>query len=187
MAQPPTWHRRIAAFGVLVAAAGALIATSPPPPDESTLSATFAGGAQLTPAVPMTGRVTLDVSAAALPLLDDGLERVTGKVTFAGAHEGIRLVVQPIGVAAEPDELEGRITWTIEQLCRVAEPCRREFDITIELLGTPAGEPRFGRFQSTLEITYTYRDANPPGAAASWTGSPELALPTGPPASKQAP
>jgi len=186
-AQPPTWRRRLAAFGVLAVAAGALIATSPPRPDESTLSATFAGGAGLTAAEPMTGRVTLDVSAAALPLLDDSLKRINGTVTFSGAHEGIRLVVRPIGVAAEPDELAGETTWAIAQLCRVAEPCRREFDVTLELLGAPAGERRFGRFQATLEITYTYIDANPAGATASWTGSAELALPTAPPATTQSP
>ena len=157
---------------MLGVSAAALLATSPAPPPRSTLTATFSGGASLSTPEPVTGRVTLEVSAAALPRIDDALRRVRGTVTFTSSNPAIRLTVEPVGVAGATTG-ERANTWDIEQLCRVAEPCRRDFEVTVGR-GQGGLPTAFAGFQATLELVYEYQDANPPGAAASWSASAEL-------------
>ena len=180
----PTWRRRLAAFGVFLVASAALIATSPAPPDRTELEATFTGRAEVRGTAETTGRVTLELSAAALPRLDDGLKSMSGTVTFSGSHTGVALTVRPLGVEVEPRgperdtaTLGDEITWPIEELCRIAEPCIREFEVTIALPDLAEDEVREAGFQAILQITYVYMDANPPGAMASWAGSPEITPP----------
>lgn len=188
----PTWRRRFAAFGVFLVAGAALMATSPAPPERTELEATFTGRAEVRGSREATGRVTLELSAAALPRLDDGLKSMSGKVTFSGSHTGVALTVRPLGVEAEPrgpeldtDTLGDEITWPIEELCRIAEPCVREFEVTIALPDLAEDEVREAGFLAILEITYVYMDANPAGAAGSWAGSPEITPPRPTPLSTQ--
>ena len=183
MAQSPTWRRRLAAFGVLGLAAGALIATSPPPIPKSTLESTFRAAPELTGANPrITGVVTLDLSAAALPPPSNRSLRLSGTVSITARNDlGVRTSVRPLGVVAQPSESEAvgsevLATWPIEQLCRVAEPCRREFEVTMELLGgTLPGAGQSASFMASVEIVYHEIDAIPPGATATWSASPEIA------------
>jgi hypothetical protein len=176
VAESPTRRRRITAIGVLALAAGALIATSPPPPPRSTLDATFHASPRLTAAAPrVTGVVTLELSAAALPAPASGQLRVSGTVEIAAANvHSIGIRVRPLGVVAARGEGQVPGTWSIEQLCRVAEPCRRDFEVTLELIAPPASESVPAPFEATVQIVYAEIDQVPLGATVSWSATPEL-------------
>ena len=187
MAESPTWRRRIASIGVLALAAGALIATSPPALPSSTLDANFRASPQLSAAVPrITGLVTLDLSDAVLPRPGDDRVRVSGLVAFRTISGGFRMDVRPVGVALPgASDAADEPMWSIETLCRAAEPCHREFEVTLQLLGAGSGDVVDADFEATLEILYQEIDANPEGAEASWSGSAGLEPVPAPAATRQ--
>lgn len=171
MAEYPAWRRRLTALGVLLLAAGALIATSPPL-IQSSLEASHSGTAELTLEAPRaTGRVRLDLSAAALPAADDRDLRVSGTVGFyvRNPNTDVRMRVSALGTVAAAAETEGSTSWPIEQLCRVAEPCQREFEVTFEWLDPQPAVTQRGSFEATVRIVYDRVETNPDGAAADWS------------------
>ena len=183
MAEYPTWRRRLAALAVLVLACGALVATSPAI-IQSSLDASHSGSAELTLEAPrVTGRVTLELSAAALPAAGDRSPRVSGTVGFSqrNQNDDMRMSVRATGVDAAPAESDGSVNWPIEQLCRVAEPCKREFEVTFEWLDPQPGTIQRGSFDATLQIVYDRVENNPEGATAGWSDSVSFApAPAGP-------
>ena len=183
MAEYPTWRRRLAALGVLVLAAGALIATSPAVV-QSTLEASHSSTVELTLEAPhATGRVRLDLSAAALPAAEDRDLRVSGSVAFNERNQdpGVRMSVRAAGIDAAPVETDDSASWPIEQLCRVAEPCQREFDVTFEWLDPQPGPAHRVTFEATVRVVYDRVESNPDGATASWSDTtPFASAPTGP-------
>jgi hypothetical protein len=179
VAESPTWRRRLASIGVLLLAAGALIATSPAPPPSSTLDAAF----RASPEFPVTttrinGRMTLELSAAALPGPREDRVRVSGSVTFRALSARIRIAARPLGVVLAGGDYPNRDepSWSIEALCRVAEPCRREFEVTLTLVDPIPGGTTVADFEADLQIQYSEIDANPDGATASWSASAELGM-----------
>ena len=171
MAEYPTRRRRLAALGVLVLAAGALIATSPAVV-QSTLEASHSGNVELTLAAPRaTGRVRLDLTAAALPAAGDRDLRVSGSVAFNERNRdpAVRMSVRVVGIDAAPVATNDSASWPIEQLCRVAEPCQREFDVTFEWLDPQPGMTHRVTFAATVRIVYDRVESNPQGATADWS------------------
>lgn len=173
MAKHPAWRRRVGAVAVLVLASGALIATSPAV-IQSTLEASYSGDVELTLDAPrVTGRVRLDLSANALPALGDQRLRVSGTVDFYARNKNaaVRMSVQPVDIDAPPAESEVSTGWPIELLCRVAEQCQREFEVTFEWLDAEPGSTQRASFEATVRITYDQAEHNPEGATAGWTES----------------
>jgi hypothetical protein len=183
VARYPTRRRRFAALGVLVVAAGALIATSPAVV-QSTLEASHSGNVELTLATPRaTGRVRLDLSAAALPAADDRSLGLSGSVAFNERNQdpAVRMSVRAAGIDAAPVETDDSAGWPIEQLCRVAEPCQREFDVTLEWHDPQPGTTHRVTFVATLRVVYGGVESNPDGATARWSDTtPFASAPTGP-------
>lgn len=168
---------------MLVVASGALIATSPSA-IQSFLNATYSGAAELTPVAPrVTGRVLLELSAAALPAARDSSRRVSGTVVFRQSVEdaGVRMGVQPVGIDPPPAEDVGSVWWPIEQLCRVAEPCQREFEVTLEWVAPQPGTVRRSDFTARAEITFEGVETNPAGASGSWRQTADFAPAPGAP------
>lgn len=178
-------RRRVAAVIVLVVACGALVATTPSQ-IQSTLSASYSGSAALTFEAPRaTGLVELDLSAAVLPEIDDDSRlRIRGTVRFeqrGAAHEAVVLHVRPVGIDAASHEEYGAIVWPIEHLCRVAEPCQREFEVALEWVNPEPGGAQQGSFQAIVEVVYEEMEENPEGATADWSESaPFASAPIGP-------
>jgi hypothetical protein len=171
LAAHPTRRRRLAALAVLVLACGALVATSPAIV-QSSLDASHPGSAELTLEAPrVTGRVTLDLSAAALPAAGDRGLRVSGSVGISkrSQNAAVRMSVRAAGVDAAPAESDGSASWPIEQLCRVGEPCQREFEVTFEWLDPQPGTIQRETFDATVRIVYDRVEKNPEGATASWS------------------
>lgn len=183
MAETPTLRRRLAALAVFAVASGALIATSPAR-IQSSLEASHSGTAELTFAVPrVSGTVLLDLSAAALPAAGDRRLRVSGTVNFndSDSDDEVHMSVRSVEVDAAPLESDGSTTWPIEQLCRVAEPCQRAFEVTLEWLHPEAGASRRGAFRAMSRIEYEQVETNPEGASARWSITSDFApAPGGP-------
>lgn len=181
----PLVRRRIAAIVVLVMAGGAMIATTPSQV-ESTLSASYSGSAELTFEAPRaTGLVKLDLSATALPELDpESRIRIRGTVRFepsGAAGEAVSMDVRPVGMDAASYEEYGAIVWPIEHICRVAEPCQREFEVTFEWANPEPGAVQQGSFRAIAEVVYQEMEKNPDGATANWSESTSfVSSPIGP-------
>lgn len=187
MAESPTWRRRLAAWGVLALSAGALIATSPPAPPSATLSASFAGSPTLAAgASDVTGILTLDLSPEVLPIPDDGRMRIRGTVTLTPRNSAVRLSVRPLGVVVDEAATE-ILTWPIEALCRVGEPCHREFEVMLSHVGAPSPGTLAAPFDAKVEVTYQEVDGVPAGARATWSPDAVLAPPTAPPSAMPGP
>ena len=191
MARTPAWRRRVGAIAVLILASGALVATSPAV-IQSTLEASHSGDVELTLDAPrVTGRVMLDLSANALPAPGDQRIRVGGTVDFYQRNQNaaVRMGVRPVDIDAAPAEGEVATSWPIEQLCRVAERCQREFEVTFEWLDAKPGTTQRAAFDATARITYDQAESSPDGAIAAWTetapfapapGGPVIAATTNP-------
>ncbi|HTE66254.1 MAG TPA: hypothetical protein VK736_08345 [Candidatus Binatia bacterium] len=171
MAEYPTWRRRLAALGVLVLACAALVATTPAI-IQSSLDASHSGSTDLTLEAPrVTGRVVLELSAAALPATGERGLRVSGTVGVSqrNPNAAVRMSVRAAGVDAAPSESDSSASWPIEQLCRVAEPCQREFEVTFEWLDPQPDTIQRGSFDATVRIDYNGVEKNPEGATAIWS------------------
>ena len=175
--------RRRVAIGLLVLSCVALVATSPVEV-ESLLTATASDSVQLTIDDPRAaGRIQLSLSAAALPVIEQPLYEPFGEVRFRlpREDEGIVAVVRPVGVEAVPYEQYDTLIFPIEQLCRVAEPCEREFEVTLEWAEPREEIPTTAAYTAELEITYPEVEHNPDGASATWATTADLlAAPAGP-------
>jgi len=177
-----TSGRRIAAVGLVIASCVALLATSPAI-IESRLTASAGDATPLTMDAPRaTGRVLLSLSAEAIPLAADDLHGPNGRVRFRLPSE-VNIVgdVRPVGIDAVSYEEYGYLVFSLEQLCRVAEPCEREFEVTIEWTDPRAEFPTSASYAVDLEIVYPDVETNPAGATAALTTSASFApAPAGP-------
>lgn len=174
--------RRAAAILVLLLMCAGLLATSYAPV-ESKLAASQALSAALTNDEPRaTGRLRLSLNAAALPV-DDGLYRTDGVVTLELPRHlsgVITMTVSGVDLTVVSGEEYGRTVIPIEQLCRVAEPCERELEISLEWLA-PDSTSLSASVQANLEIVYHEREEPPDGAEVAITPAAEMtAQPAGP-------
>jgi hypothetical protein len=174
-------RRAFAIFVLLVACAG-LLATSPPI-IESKLTASGGLIATLTSEEPRaTGRLHLSLTAAALPV-DDGLSRTDGVLTLdlPGHLSGvIAMNVRGVDLAIVPGEEYGATVIPIEQLCRVAEPCERELEVSVEWLA-PDSTSLGVTVNARLEMVYHEREVVPDGARiAIEQGTTMAPVPAGP-------
>jgi hypothetical protein len=183
----PSGARRAAAVLVLLVMCAGLLATSYAPV-ESTLAASQALTATLTSDEPQaTGRIRLALNAAALPV-DDGVYRTDGVLTLdmpAHLSRVITMTVTGVDLTVVPGEEYGRIVIPIEQLCRVAEPCERELEISLEWLA-PDSTSLSASVQANLEIVYHEREEAPDGAEVAITRSAEMTAQPGAPAIRSA-
>jgi hypothetical protein len=170
--QDSSSRRRIGAVVVLLVSAVALVATSPAIV-ESTLTVTRSQSVELTADAPRAvGRLQLSLSPEALPVRDDSLRRVSGAVRFdpsTADDDEVVLDVRPIGLDAIPHDEYGALTFPIEQLCRVAEPCEVAFEVTIEWLAPRDGARMPVSHTAGVEILFHDVEENPTGATAAWT------------------
>lgn len=153
----------------------ALVATSPPI-IESKLTASQALAATLTSDEPRaTGRIRLSLNAAALPV-DDGLNTTEGILTLELPRHlsgVISMTVSGVDLAVATREGSGTTVIPIEQLCRVAEPCERELEISLEWLA-PDSTSLSASVQANVEIVYHEREEPPDGAEVAFTPSAEM-------------
>lgn len=178
----PGGARRAAAVVVLLVMCAGLLATSYAPV-ESRLTASQAVTATLTGDEPRaTGRIRLSVNAAALPV-DDGPYRTDGVLTLdmpAHLSRVITMTVSGVDLTIIPGEEYGATVIPIEQLCRVAEPCERELEISLEWLAPDSTSLTAG-VQANLEMVYHEREEVPDGAQVNIVRSAEMsAQPAGP-------
>ena len=176
--------RRAAALAVLVLAGAALVATSPPP-DSATFDADHTVIVELLPDAPrVVGRLTLELSAAALPPLEvvpagiEGSVRfdIIGGDTFAGV--AIRAVSLDVPAVAATESLGA--TFDLADLCAIGEACTRSFEVTVDDLGA-GGAGREVRVRAQVAVTYDRLLEVPDGAAAAWQQPVEFtAGPAGP-------
>ena len=181
-ARPSEAKRRAAAVLVLLVMCAGLLATSYAPV-EANLTASQALAATLTSDEPRaTGRIRISLNATAVPV-DDGVYRTDGELTLElpGHLSGvITMTVTGVDLPVVPGEEYGRIVIPIEQLCRVAEPCERELEISLEWLA-PDSTSLAASVQANLGIVYHEREEAPDGAEVAITPSAEMtAQPAGP-------
>lgn len=172
---PKDAKRRAAALVVLLVMGAALLATSPAV-IESELTASHAIAATLTSEEPRaTGRIALALSAAALPL-DDGPYRTEGtlRLSLPDHLSGvIAMTVSGVDLPVVPLDEYGTVAIPIEQLCRVAEPCERELEVSVEWLA-PDSTSLTANVQAGLSIVYHEREEPPEGATVAITPSAEM-------------
>jgi len=175
-------RRRASAIFVLLVACAGLLATSPAI-IESKLTASGGLIATLTSSEPRaTGRLRISLTAAALPV-DDGLYRTDGALTLdlpdhlSGV---ISLNARGVDIPVVPGEGYGAIVIPVEQLCRVAEPCERELEVSVDWLA-PDSTSLSVTVNANLELVYHEREVVPEGAQiAIEQGATMTALPAGP-------
>ncbi|MGH2489353.1 MAG: hypothetical protein ACRDFR_07035 [Candidatus Limnocylindria bacterium] len=92
----------------------------------------------------------------------------------------ITMTVSGVDLTVVPGEEYGRTVIPIEQLCRVAEPCERELEISLEWLA-PDSTSLTASVQANLEMVYHEREEAPAGAEVGITPSVAMApQPAGP-------
>jgi hypothetical protein len=170
-------RRRIAVFVVATVAAVATIATSPSHPqsrvDRSTPATVALSGASPR----AVGRFVLTLSQNTLPVGTPASKPPQGTVSFAVSSMGgtgaggdgpVQVTASAVGIETPARSDSAGPSWPIEQLCRVAEPCRREFDVSVEWLQPRPGTSITVKIAATLAIVYDLWESPPPGATAAW-------------------
>ena len=168
-------RRRIAAMLVALVAAGATIATSQSP-IVSRLNATDVANVTLDDGAPRAvGRFILTLSPQALPVGTSAAPAPTGTVMFdierAGTGTGpspVAITAAALGIPQAPKINLGVPSWPIDQLCRVAEPCRREFEVSAEWLEPKDGASITVAVRAGLAIAFENWEVLPTGATATW-------------------
>jgi hypothetical protein len=179
MAERGDRRRRFAVYVVAIIAAAATIATSPPQVQSRVQSSSNAT-VHLDAASPRAvGRFVLKLSPEVLPQETPSGPRPSGTVGFTpdtrnagvvttGASNPVLISVSAVGIA-DPPKVDGSASsWPIEDLCRLAEPCRREFEVTAEWLRPQQGRTIDVPIAANLSILYDRWESPPPGATASW-------------------
>jgi hypothetical protein len=187
-------RRRIAALVVALIAAGATLATSAPH-IESRLDGTAVANVTLDDGAPRAvGRFILSLSREALPVGTTTLYAPTGTVTFAiqpsatgiGPSSPVAITATAVGVPQKPKVDLGASSWPIEQLCRVEEPCRREFEVSAEWLEPKDGTSIQVAVRAALAMRYENRELLPTGATATWDDESFVAMAPAPAVSAEA-
>lgn len=162
-------RRRMAVVVVAIVAGAATIATSPPIVQsrvEQSTRATVALSGETPRAV---GRFVLTMSQKTLPGGTTAGDPPKGTVGFVLADMGpVQITATAIGIETPARSDQAGPSWPIEQLCRVAEPCRREFDVSVEWLQPRAGTSIEVPIVAAVSITYDRWESPPPGATAAW-------------------
>ena len=162
-------RRRIAVVVVAIVAGAATIATSQSIVQsrvEQTTRATVALSGETPRAV---GRFVLTLSQNTLPGGTTAGDPPKGTVGFVVAGMGpVQITATAIGIETPARSDPAGPSWPIEQLCRVAEPCRREFDVSVEWLQPRAGTSIKVPIAAAVSITYDRWESPPPGATAAW-------------------
>jgi hypothetical protein len=179
MAERADTRRRIAVYLVAVIAASATIATSPPHVESRVQSSSNATIRLDSISPRAVGRFVLNLSPEVLPVRTSSGPSPSGTVTFtpdmrdAGAPTTgdaipVLISVSAVGITDRPT-VDGSVSsWPVELLCRLAEPCRREFEVTAEWLRPEAGRTIEVPVSANLWILYDRWESPPPGASASW-------------------
>jgi hypothetical protein len=184
-------RRRIAIYAVTVVGVAATIATSPPHVESRVQSSTKAT-VHLDGATPRSvGRFTLTLSPEVLPEQSSSGPQPTGTVTFtpdmrdagvpvSGQSNPVLISAAAVGIP-DPPKVDGSASsWPIANLCRLAEPCRREFEVTAEWLRPAAGRSIDFPINANLDIVYDRWESPPPGATASWAAGEFVAAAASP-------
>jgi hypothetical protein len=194
MDERPGTRRRIASILVALVAAGATIATSAPH-IESRLDGTSVASVTLDDATPRAvGRFVLNLPREALPVGTTALYAPTGTVTFTiqpsttgiGPSSPVAITATAVGVPQKPTIDLGASSWPIEQLCRVEEPCRREFEVSAEWLEPKDGTSIQVPVRAALALRYENWEALPTGATATWDDEAFVPMAPAPAVSAQA-
>lgn len=172
-------RRRISVLVVAIVAAAATLATSPSNPQGHVNVSTPATVTLSDLAPRAVGRLVLTLSPGTLPLGTTVGPTPKGTVSFvvsgpggtgAGGNSPVSITATAIGIPipAQPDQYTAAPSWPIDQLCRIAEPCRREFDVSAEWL-QPRPETEIDvQIAANVAIVYDRWESPPPGANATW-------------------
>jgi hypothetical protein len=172
-------RRRISVLVVAVVAAAATLATSPSNPHANVDGSTSATVTLSDDAPRAVGRFVLTLSPGTLPLGTTVGPTPKGSASFVVSGSGgsgaagngpIQITATAIGIPtpAQPDPYTAAPSWPIDQLCRIAEPCRREFDVSAEWL-QPRPETKIDvHIAANVAIVYDRWESPPPGANATW-------------------
>jgi hypothetical protein len=170
-------RRRISVLVVAIVAAAATLATSQTPPQAYVNGSTPATVTLTGEAPRAVGRFVLTLSSGTLPLGTSAAPTPKGTVSFmvsgpggtgAGGNGPVQITATAVGIdtPARPDPAGP--SWPIDQLCRVAEPCRREFDVSVEWLQPRPGTSIDVPIVANVAIVYDRWESPPPGATAAW-------------------
>jgi hypothetical protein len=170
-------RRRIAVFVVAIVAAAATIATSPSNPQGHVDGSTPAKVVLTDDAPRAAARFVLTLSDSTLPRVTGAATLPSGTVSFvvadasgsgAGGDGPVQITASAVGVTTPAGSDPTGPSWPIDQLCRVAEPCRREFDVSVEWLRpTPNGSITVP-VTAKVALLYDRWESPPPGATATW-------------------
>jgi hypothetical protein len=138
-----------------------------------------------------TGRFVLSLSAESLPVRTVAAPTPKGTVTFAvgaagaggggvGANGPLQVTATAVGIPEPAQLVNGAPSWPIDQLCRVAEPCHREFEVAVEWLRPQAGSSVKVPMQASLQMLYDGRETLPSGATADWESGEFKGVPAAP-------
>ena len=172
-------RRRISVLVVAIVAGAATLATSQTPQQAHVDSSTPAT-VVLSDAEPRAvGRFVLTLSPGSLPVGTSVGPTPTGMVWFvvsgpggtgAGGNDPVQITATAVGIAtpAQPDPYQAAPSWPIGQLCRIAEPCRREFEVSVEWLQPRPETSIEVRIAANVGLVYDRSESPPPGATATW-------------------
>ena len=194
MAERADTRRRISVYLVALVASAATIATSPAQV-QSRIEASSSATVTLDAASPRaTGRFVLTLSPEVLPEQTPSGPQPRGTVTFTpdmrnagvttSGENPVLISVKAVGIADRPKVEGSSSSWSIEDLCRLAEPCLREFEVGAEWLRPEAGRTISVPIAATFSVLYDRWESPPPGAMARWetgafaTASASPTLPT---------
>lgn len=168
--RPRIGARRGMSVLVLAVSCVALLATSQLP-DQATLSAnSVLAGTVSADAPRVAGTLRIGLSAAALPVGSETIDRVSGqlRISASGVERGrlVLTVTTPTGPVAPLDDPYGATLVPIEQLCPAAEPCDTEVELAVEWLGAGRGMLGEVRLTAVLEVVYSGVKEVPLGATA---------------------
>lgn len=176
----------------MLVAAAATIATSPPREPVGEIGANGKQSAELNAETPKaTGEMVLELNGAALPSQPQDSDTVEGEIMFvasdaSGALMGpasvpMKLDVTAVGLPQPPRRSsERQLSWPIEELCRVAEPCKRTFSFTVEWLRPAPGDSYDVQVSAILALRYPGQSSAPAGAQATIRASGLHAIAAGP-------
>ena len=170
-------RRRIAVFVVAIVAGAATIATSATNPHANVDGSTPATVVLTAEAPRAAARFVLTLSGSTLPLVTGAAAPPSGTVSFvvadasgsgAGGDGPVQITASAVGIATPAGSGAAGPSWPIDQLCRVAEPCRREFDVSVEWLRPQPSGSVTVPIMAKVALLYDRWESPPPGATATW-------------------
>lgn len=170
-------RRRIAVVVVAIVAGAATLATSQTVIQshvDGSIPATVVLSGESPRAV---GRFVLTLSPGTLPLGNSVGPAPTGTVSFVASGTGgtnatvkgpVQITASAVGIETPARTEPTGPSWPIDQLCRVAEPCRREFDVSVEWLQPRPGTSMDVEISARVALLYDRWESPPPAARATW-------------------